>query len=139
MRYLVPATVFLVLGLLVGAPQAGEKKGGLKKEEAPSPPWATVTVGGEIRDLIELRGKLNVRVLLDVDQPKLSMPWDGPPPERFRPKGPDKGPDVHVRSMQVGDAAWVVTLLDETDPDLDNVVTKLRPPAGIRGSGSRGA
>src|SRR2546430_1273105 len=107
MRYLVPASVFIVLGFLVGVPEAGEKKDGAKKGQMPSPPWATVTVGGEIRDLIELRGKLNVRVLLDVDQPKLSMPWDGPPPERVRPKGPDKARDVHVRSMQVGDMSWV--------------------------------
>jgi len=134
MRYFMPASVFVVLGLLVGAPQAGEKKGGAKKDETPTPPWASVTVGGEVRDLIELRGKLNVRVLLDVDQPKLTVPWDGPPPEHDRPKGAGKGPDLHVRSMQIGDASWIVTLLDDMDPDLDKVLPQLRPPAkgGLR-------
>ena len=135
MRYLMPACVLVVLGLLAGAPQAGEKKGGLKKEERPTPPWASVTVGGEIRDLIEVRGKLNVGVLLDIDQPKLTVPWDGPPPEResqVKPKG--KGPDVHVRSMQVGEASWVVTLLDDADPNLEKELPLLRPPqkGGLR-------
>jgi hypothetical protein len=116
----------MVLGLLAGAPQAGEKKGGLKKEEQTTPPWASVTIGGEIRDLIDLRGKVNVGVLLDVDRPNLPAGWDGPPPQHV--------PQLHIRSMQVGDAAWVVTLLDETDIALDNWLPKLRPPekGGLR-------
>ena len=127
MRYLMPACVLVVLGLLVGAPLAGEKKGGLKKEDKPTSPWASVTVGGEIRDLIELRGKVNVQVLLDAEE-RLRLPasWDGPPAEQL--------PQVHVRSMQVGDASWVVTLLDGTDPELGNALPKLKPPekSGLR-------
>jgi hypothetical protein len=127
MRFFVPATALVLFGLLVGAPNAGEKKGGPKKEQPPTSAWAQVTIGGEIRDLIELRGKVNVQVLLDAEeQLRLPANWDGPPAERL--------PEVHVRSMQVGDASWVVTMLDAADPDLGKVLPKLRPPekGGLR-------
>jgi hypothetical protein len=131
MRYFVPAFVLIVFGLFAAAPEAGDKKDGPKKEEQPTPAWATVKLGGEVRDLIELRGKLNVRVLLDVDLTKNTkgFTWDGPPPaNRTTTK------EIHVRSFQVGDAAWCVTLLDETDKDLDSVLPKLKPPekGGLR-------
>ena len=131
MRYFVPAFVLIVFGLFAAAPEAGDKKDGSKKEEQPTPPWATVKLGGEVRDLIELRAKVNVRVLLDIDLTKSTkgFAWDGPPPA-----GEASPKEVHVRSFQVGDAAWCVTLLDETDKELADVLPKLRPPekGGLR-------
>src|ERR1700722_5955988 len=102
MRYVMTAGVVLLAALVAAAQGPYD-----------SPPWAKVTLGGEIRDLLELRSKLNVRVLLDVDQLQLRIPlgWNGPPPRQ-------PGAMTHFRSIQVGDAAWVVVLLDETDKDL---------------------
>jgi hypothetical protein len=112
MRYVMTAGV-LLLAAFLGAAQA----------PSDTPAFAKVTVGGEIRDLLELRSKLNVGVLLDVDQPlpRIPLGWDGPPPQQ--------GTMTHRRSMQVGDAAWVVVLLDETDKNLSNMLPKLRAPA----------
>jgi hypothetical protein len=114
--------VLLAAGLVGLAHGQGDKKG-------EPPAWAKITLGGEIRDLLELRSKINVLALLDREIPRASIAsqWHGPPPQRMLELKP-KGPDVaHVRSMQVGEAAWVVVLLDETDPDLDKVLPALRP------------
>src|SRR5450755_1755479 len=101
MRYTIPAGAILFLALLGQSEGAGEKKGG-------TTPWAQVTIGGEIRDLIELRAKVDVLALLDRDIPAaaLQAQWHGPlPPRAIK--------TAHIRSMQVGDAAWVVALLDD--------------------------
>ncbi len=87
----------------------------------PAPKWAKVTLGGEIRDLLALRAKYNLYVLLDRDIPALPVPgqWSGPPPNR-----PLSYP---VRSMQVGEASWVVTLLDQSGDELKTLLPKLCP------------
>jgi hypothetical protein len=125
MRYLIPAGALLLVAFLGQSEGAGEKKG------EPSQPWAQVTVGGEIRDLIDLRSKVDVLALLDRDIPvaAVASQWRGPLPQRALEKG-----TAHIRSMQVGDAAWVVALLDETDKDLDQTLPKLKAPAkgGLR-------
>src|SRR5260370_799219 len=120
MRYLIPAGAMLLAAFLGLAEGAGEKKG------EPSQPWAQVTVGGEIRDLLELRSKIDVLALLDRDIPltAVASQWRGPLPQRaLAAKG-----TAHVRSMQVGDAAWVVALLDETDKDIDKTLPTLKAP-----------
>jgi len=126
MRYLIPAGAMLVMAFLGQSEGAGEKK------SEPSQPWAQVTVGGEIRDLLELRSKVDVLALLDRDFPlaAVASQWRGPLPQRaLESKG-----TAHVRSIQVGDAAWIVALLDETDKDLDTTLPKLKAPAkgGLR-------
>lgn len=124
MRYLIPAGALLLVAFLGQSEGAGEKKG------KTSQPWAHVTIGGEIRDLLELRSKVDVLALLDRDFPMaaVSSQWRGPLPPR------DVDGTAHVRSIQVGDAAWVVALLDETDKDLDMTLPKLKAPAkgGLR-------
>src|SRR5882762_3086845 len=126
MRYLIPAGALLLVAFLGQSEGAGEKKSALSQS------WAHVTVGGEIRDLLELRSKVDVLALLDRDIPMAAMTsqWRGPLPQRaLGAKG-----TAHVRSMQVGDAAWIVALLDETDKDLDQTLPKLKAPAkgGLR-------
>ena len=73
MRYAIPAGAILLLAFLGQTEGAGEKKPDM-------PPWAEVTVGGEIRDLIELRAKVNVLALLDRDIPftAVAAQWRGP-------------------------------------------------------------
>ena len=90
MRYLISAGALLLVAFLGQSEGAGEKKG------EPSQPWAQVTVGGEIRDLLELRSKVDVLALLDRDIPMatVSSQWRGPLP----PRAPQKG-TAHVRSM----------------------------------------
>ncbi len=121
MRYAMTAGGVLLAALLGYSQEAGDKK------DEPAAAWAKVTLGGEMRDLVEVRGKLNVLVLLDRDMKKSigQYRWDGPPPAN----GARDAQIVHVRSMQVGDAAWVVVLLDETDKDADALLPKLRPTA----------
>jgi hypothetical protein len=126
MRYLIPAGALLLVAFLGQSEGAGEKK------NEPSQPWAQVTVGGEIRDLLELRSKVDVLALLDRDIPMAAVAsqWHGPFPQRaLEAKG-----TARVRSMQVGDAAWVVALLDETDKNLDKTLPKLKAPekGGLR-------
>jgi hypothetical protein len=125
MRYVIAAGVALLAVL------AGHAAGQPEKKGEPVPPWARVTLGGEVRDLLELRSKTNVLVLLDRDLPRAAADaqWQGPPPQR--PGEPEKGKTgtVHLRSMQVGDAAWVVVRLDETEKDLPALLPKLRPSA----------
>jgi hypothetical protein len=122
MRYTIPAGAILLLVFLGQTDGAGDKK-------VETPPWAQVTVGGEIRDLIELRAKVDVLALLDRDFPvaALATQWRGPLQPRTKKI-------AHVRSMQVGDAAWVVVLLDDADPELENTLPKLKAPekGGLR-------
>src|SRR5258707_640070 len=77
MRYMIPAGAILFLAFLGHSEGAGDKKGDL-------PPWAQVTVGGEIRDLIDVRAKVDVLALLDRDIPIANLPvqWRGPLPAR---------------------------------------------------------
>jgi hypothetical protein len=122
MRYTIPAGAILFLAFLGQSEGAGEKKGG-------ATPWAEVTVGGEIRDLIELRAKVDILALLDRDIPVggLQAQWHGPLPPRTKKT-------AHIRSMQVGDATWVVALLGDGDPDLEKTLPKLKAPekGGLR-------
>jgi hypothetical protein len=122
MRYAILAGAIVFLAFLGQTEGAGEKK-----TEATH--WAQVTVGGEIRDLIDLRAKVDVLALLDRDLPvaALATQWRGPLPPRTKKI-------ARVRSMQVGDAAWVVALLDDADPELEKTLPKLKAPAkgGLR-------
>jgi hypothetical protein len=122
---MIPAGAILFLAFLGLAEGAGDKKPG-------TPPWAQVTVGGEIRDLIDLRAKVDVLALLDRDLPftTVAKQWRGPLLMR---KLAEKE-TAHIRSMQVGDAAWVVALLDNTDPEIEKTLPKLKAPAkgGLR-------
>lgn len=113
-RYATTAAVVCLAALWCQPEATGQKK------EAPPQKWAKVTLGGEIRDLLELRGKYNLYVLLDRDIPAVppASQWQGPPPKPlFYP----------VRSMQVGDVAWVVTLLDDKSENLKASLLKLQP------------
>src|SRR5712691_7948827 len=107
MRYLTMAGAVLLAALVGQAEATGDKK------NEPAAPWAKAMLGGEIRDLLELRSKLNVLALLDRDMRKATgeYQWNGPPPQRTATPPAEV---AHVRSVQVGDAAWVVVLLDET-------------------------
>jgi hypothetical protein len=122
MRYAILAGAIVFLAFLGQTEGAGEKKSTMT-------PWAQVKVGGEIRDLIDLRARVDVLALLDRDVPTaaLATQWHGPRPPRTKKI-------AHVRSMQVGDAAWVVALLDDTDPELENTLPKLKAPTkgGLR-------
>ena len=122
MRYVTTAVVLLA-ALFTQGQAVGQKKAAPAPNapQAPqAPKWAKVTLGGEIRDLLELRAKHNLYVLLDREIPALPDPsqWRGPQPPR-----PLSYP---VRSMQVGDAAWVVTLLDDTSENLKAFLPKLQ-------------
>jgi hypothetical protein len=110
--------------VLLAALSTYDAGAGDKKSDAPAP-WARVRLGGEIRDLLEVRSKLNVFVLLDRDIKRSAgqFRWDGPPPV----SGAKDAEILHVRSMQVADAAWIVVLLDATDKDADALLPKLRP------------
>jgi len=123
MRYTIPAGAILFLAFLGQSEGAGDKK-------PDTPPWAQVTVGGEIRDLIELRAKVDILALLDRDIPSaaLQTQWHGPLPPRTTKR------TAHIRSMQIGDAAWVVALLDDSDPDLEKTIPMLKAPekGGLR-------
>jgi hypothetical protein len=121
MRYLMMACVLLTAAFLCRA-SGGDKK----EDKKPDSAWAEVTVGGEIRDLIELRGKVNVNVLLNRDFPISAVPaqWRGPIPRGEL----DNKRTAHVRSMQVGDSAWLVALQYGTDEENDKVLPKLKVP-----------
>jgi hypothetical protein len=117
MRYVTTAVVVLLAVLFIQGQAVGQKKAAPAPQ---APKWAKVTLGGEIRDLLELRAKHNLYVLLDREIPALPdrSQWQGPQPPR-----PLSYP---VRSMQVGDAAWVVTLLDDTSENLKAFLPKLQ-------------
>jgi hypothetical protein len=130
MRYAMTACVLMLAALLGHAQVADDKKD--DKKDEPAPPWARVVIGGEIRDLLELRSKIDVLALLDRDIPMATLPtqWRGPlPPRKLETKG-----TAHVRSIQVSDSAWVVTLLEPADKDLDKELPKLKAPemGGLR-------
>jgi hypothetical protein len=113
MRYVTMAAILLVAALLGQGQATGQKK------DISAPPYAKVTLGGEIRDLLELRAKQNLYVLLDRDialTPR-GAGWKGPPPK-----------PVHfpVRSMQVGDASWVVVLLQDSGDNLTALLPKVQ-------------
>jgi hypothetical protein len=115
MRYLLMVAVLLLAALWVQPEAAAQKKG-----EAATK-WAKVTVGGEIRDLIELRAKYNLLTVLDREVPGLPPASQWPGPQPLQPL------QYQVRSMQIGETAWIVVLLDETGSDLKALLPKLRP------------
>jgi hypothetical protein len=129
MRYVTTAGLLVLTITLMGRAQPpGEDKG-------KGASWAKVTLGGEMRDLIDLRAKLNLLAVLDRDVPMASLAWPGPPLSVLPAPGKgDKKQIAHIRSMQVGDAAWVAVLLDPTDPNLDKELPLLKAPekAGLR-------